>query len=79
MRDRRHYFARIRTLMANERTLMAYYRAGFGMLGISAFVFKFFPSLVFVILSVIFLIASIILIVYGTLRYLAFKRKIMKK
>lgn len=79
MRDRRHYFARIRTLMANERTLMAYLRAALAMLGISAFVFKFFDSIVFLILSGIFLVSSITLIVYGVSRYFVFKRKILRK
>ncbi|MTI21192.1 DUF202 domain-containing protein, partial [Fulvivirga sp. RKSG066] len=77
--DRRHYFARIRTLMANERTLMAYYRAALAMLGISAFVFKFFESLLFNILSATFLLASISLMIYGTSRYLVFKKKILRK
>ncbi|MDX1627111.1 MAG: DUF202 domain-containing protein [Fulvivirga sp.] len=79
MRDRRHYFARIRTLMANERTLMSYYRAALAMLGISAFVFKFFGSLFFMILSGVFLALSITVIIYGTSRYLVFKRKILRK
>ena len=79
MRDRRHYFARIRTQMANERTLMSYYRAGLALIGISAFTFKFFTSLVFMILSGLFLTLGVTMAVYGTLRYFRFKKKILRK
>jgi len=79
MRDRRHYFARIRTQLANERTLMAYLRGALAMFGISAFLFKFFASLLFNILSGAFLLSSIILFVYGLRRYFHFKKKTLKK
>lgn len=79
MRDRRHYFARIRTQMANERTLMSYYRGGLALLGISAFTFKFFTSLLFTLLSLVFLLLAISMAVYGTVRYFRFKKKILRK
>lgn len=79
MRDRRHYFARIRTQMANERTLMSYYRAGLALIGISAFLFKFFASLVVIVLSGLFLTLGVGMSVYGTFRYFRFKKKILRK
>lgn len=79
MRDRRHYFARIRTQLANERTLMSYFRAGLALIGISAFVFKFFTSLAFLILSALFLIFGVGIVTYGILRYFRFKKKILRK
>ncbi|MTI25632.1 DUF202 domain-containing protein [Fulvivirga kasyanovii] len=79
MRDRRHYFARIRTQLANERTLMSYYRGSLALVGISAFIFKFFVSWLFSALSLIFLILGISMAVYGTTRYFRFKKKILRK
>ncbi|WP_425401997.1 DUF202 domain-containing protein [Fulvivirga imtechensis] len=65
--------------MANERTLMSYYRAGLALIGIGAFIYKFFVSLVFMILSGLFLALGIAMAVYGTLRYFRFKKKILRK
>lgn len=76
---RRNIFAKIRTLMANERTLMAYYRSSLALVGLSAFVFKFYVSLSFIILSAFFALAAIALAIYGTVKYIRFKRKILKR
>lgn len=79
MRDRIHYFARIRTQLSNERTLMSYYRGALALFGISAFLFKFFESVVFSVLSAVFLLVSIFMAAYGTQRYFRFKKKILRK
>lgn len=77
--DHRHYFARIRTQLANERTLMSYYRSGFALIGLGAFVFKFYQHMVFYILSGVFVIAGLSLGIYGYLRYNRFKEKLLRK
>jgi uncharacterized membrane protein YidH (DUF202 family) len=77
--DRRHYFARIRTQLANERTLMSYYRASLAMVGLSAFIFKFYEQKVFYVVSGIFLVMGISLAVYGVMRYYRFKDKLLRK
>lgn len=79
MVDRRHYFARIRTQLANERTLIAYYRGSLALLGISAFTFKFYVSVLFTVLALIFLLLSLGMAAYGTRRYFRFKKKILRK
>lgn len=76
---RRNIFAKIRTLMANERTLMSYYRSALALAGLGAFVFKFYTSILFVALSVTFAVAAVALVVYGTIKYIRFKKKILKK
>lgn len=65
--------------MANERTLMAYYRGAIAMLGVSAFVFKFYSSWLFAALAIVFLVIGVGMAVYGTLRYYRFKKKILRK
>ncbi|MBL3655215.1 DUF202 domain-containing protein [Fulvivirga sediminis] len=65
--------------MANERTLMSYYRAALALLGISAFIFKFYVSVLFTVLSVVVLLAGLGLAIYGTLRYFRFQKKILRK
>ncbi len=77
--DRRHYFARIRTQLANERTLMSYYRAALALVGLSAFVFKFYEQMVFYVISAIFLVMGISLAIYGITRYYRFKEKLLRK
>ena len=77
--DRRHYFARIRTQLANERTLMSYYRSGFALIGLGAFVFKFYQHMIFYVLSGVFVLAGLSLGIYGYLRYNRFKEKLLRK
>lgn len=79
MNDKRNLYARIRTLMANERTLMAYYRTSLALVGIGIFIYEFYKSLGFIILAALFGIIGIIIAIYGTGRFLVFKKKIMKK
>lgn len=77
--DHRHYFARIRTQLANERTLMSYYRSSLALVGLSAFIFKFYEEKVFYVVSAIFLVLGITLAIYGILRYYRFKDKLLRK
>lgn len=77
--DRRHYFARIRTQLANERTLMSYYRSAMALLGLSAFVFKFYDHPVIYAVAGIFVLLAVILAVYGITRYYKFKSKLLRK
>jgi len=79
MVDKRNIYARIRTLMSNERTLMAYYRTSLTLVGISAFVYKFYQSAFFMVIAIIFVLASAGIAVYGTLRFLDFKKRIMRR
>lgn len=76
---RRNIMAKIRTLMANERTLMSYYRSSLALVGLSAFVFKFYVSVPFIILSALFVLAAIGVAIYGTIKYLRFKKRILRK
>ena len=64
--------------MANERTLMSYYRSGLACLGIGAFIFKFYQTTTFVILSVLMVVIGIAIAIYGTFRYRTYKSKILK-
>ncbi len=77
--DRRNVLAIIRTQLANERTLMSYYRSAMALLGLSAFVFKFYSHPVFYIISGIFLILAIVMAVYGITRYYKFKKKVLRR
>ena len=77
--DNRNYLARLRTQMANERTLMAYYRGALALVGLAAFIFKFYDSLVFEVLSALCLIAGISVGIYGSLRYRNYKSKLLRK
>ena len=76
---RRNIMAKIRTLMANERTLMSYYRSSLALVGLSAFVFKFYVSVPFIVLSALFAVAAVGLAIYGTIKYLRFKKRILRK
>lgn len=79
MRDSRNYFARIRTQLANERTLMSYFRASLALIGLSAFVFKFYASTAFYILAGTFLLSGIALGIYGWRRYIRFRDRLLRK
>lgn len=77
--DQRNLFARVRTIMANERTLMSYYRTSFAIIGVAAFIFEFYTSILSLILASVFIILGIAVAVYGTLRYRRFHRRIMRR
>ncbi len=77
--DNRNYLARLRTQMANERTLMSYYRGALALVGLGAFIFKFYDSLFFIILSAVSVFAGVVISVYGTVRYRKYKQKLLKR
>lgn len=77
--DERNFLAKIRTTMANERTLMSYYRTSFAVLGLAVFIYKFYQSKASAILALLFLLISISLAVYGSRRYRKFHQKIVGK
>lgn len=79
MNYRRNIMAKQRTLMANERTLMSYYRSALALLGLAAFVFRFYDPVLFKILAGIFLVLALVLIIYGTIRFRLFHKKIIKE
>ncbi|MGK7392464.1 MAG: DUF202 domain-containing protein [Candidatus Cyclobacteriaceae bacterium M2_1C_046] len=77
--DQRNLFARVRTIMANERTLMSYYRTTFAIIGVGAFILEFYTSLLGTIIAAIFMIIGVGVAVYGTMRYRKFHRRIMRR
>ncbi len=66
-----------RTHLANERTLLAYWRTSLALFILGAFMMKFLEEIYFVA-SLIAMILGFILFIFGTKRFLAEKRKIEK-
>ena len=79
IKDSRNYLARLRTQMANERTLMSYYRSALALIGLGAFVFKFYENMVFYVVAGLFVLLGIILGIYGMTRYYRFKSKLLRR
>jgi len=79
MRDHRQYLARLRTQMANERTLMAYARCSLTLIGIGLFVFKFYEEMVFTIAAGLLGLVGFIVAGYGVFHYKRFKQKLLKR
>lgn len=69
MAQAQNKLAKVRTTMANERTLLSYYRSSIAILGLAAFVFKFYDHWVFKGLSGLFVLVSLLLAIYGTNRF----------
>jgi putative membrane protein len=63
------YLAIDRTILSNERTLLAYVRAALAQVIIGGSALKFFDSLALTILGWIFIVAAIATMVIGWLRY----------
>ena len=78
---RRNIFAKMRTLLANERTLMAYVRGSLAMLGLSAFLFKFFreEARIFFYLAIVLAISSVAFSLYGFYKFFQRRGKIMRR
>lgn len=72
----RDFLAADRTLLANERTLLAYIRTGIGMLAIAISLIKLFDTNFTYILGIVFILLSIIPIVFGIYRYKRINKKI---
>ena len=77
--DNRNYLARLRTQMANERTLMSYLRGALALVGLAAFIFKFYDAPVFWVLSGISLVTGLSLGIYGMIRYRKYKQKLLRR
>lgn len=77
--DERNFLAKVRTTMANERTLMSYYRTSFAVTGLAVFIYKFYQSKAAAIFSLMFLLIGISLALYGSIRYRKFHRRIIGK
>lgn len=65
--------------MANERTLMAYYRAALALMGICLFSVRFFDNWWFIGMAIAFGALAIFLAIYGTIRYHKFKKKLLSR
>ena len=73
---RRDYLAQDRTHLANERTLLAYLRTSLAFFALGAFLIKFLPTPLYVTAAVLSIIVGICLVVYGTKRFLKYKKHI---
>lgn len=76
MEPARQYLARVRTTMANERTLMSYFRSAMASIGLAAFVIKFFPHWGYQVFAGICVILGLILVYFGVRRFVKQRRKI---
>ncbi|NCO97007.1 MAG: DUF202 domain-containing protein [Candidatus Aenigmarchaeota archaeon] len=72
----RDYLAQYRTDLANERTLLAYWRTSFSLFVLGIFLVKFLPSAHFIIFGVIAIALGVLLFFYGIMRFLDYKKKI---
>lgn len=70
--------ASARTRLANERTLLSYYRTAFALWGLSMLVYKLFQPKFFTVISIIFGIAGCVVAIYGTVRFIRLKNRIIK-
>ena len=71
----------MRTLLANERTLMSYVRGALAMIGLAAFLFKFFKeeSYWFVVLAIVLAVGAIVFTLVGFYKFFERRSKIMKR
>lgn len=76
MEPPRNVLARIRTIMANERTLLSYYRSALASIGLAAFIYKFFPSVTAAIFAILAVVFGIGIAVYGTLRFITVRDRL---
>jgi len=76
----RDYLAGDRTHLANERTLLAYFRTALAFIGVGAFLIRFYPEQIYVLVSaVIFIILGIGMFIFGTSRFNKVKNHIDKR
>lgn len=76
---RRDYLAQDRTHLANERTLLSYWRTGLAFSAAGAFVVKFYQSRIVIILASGFIIFGVVLLIFGTKRFIDYKKHIDKR
>ena len=76
----RDYLAGDRTHLANERTLLAYWRTALAFIGVGAFLIKFYPSQIYILVtSAIFIILGIGTFIYGISRFYKIKKHVHKR
>ncbi len=73
---RRDYLAQDRTHLANERTLLAYLRTSLAFLALGALLIKFLPTPFYISIAIVSIIFGIVVIAYGTKRFLKYKKHI---
>ncbi len=69
----------MRTVLANDRTLLAYVRTALALAGVGAFVFKFFDAAIAVSISAMLLLCAFSVLVFGFIRYRSFHRRIISR
>ncbi len=75
----RDKLARERTHFANERTLLAYWRTALAFFVLGAFLIKFLPQKYSMVIAVLSIVFGAGLFVYGTKKFLDYKRRINKE
>lgn len=73
---RRDWLARDRTHLANERTVLAYWRTSFALMVLGACLIKFFPTTESLYAAGASMLAGVALLAYGTQRFLKYKKRI---
>ena len=76
---RRDYLAYDRTKLANERTILAYWRTALAFFALAGVLIKFYPTLLYITISVLALIFGFGLFFFGTSRYFKYERKIRSR
>jgi uncharacterized membrane protein YidH (DUF202 family) len=62
--------------MANERTLMSYFRSAMAVIGLAAFVFKFYPHWGYKAFAVFCLALGLVIAYFGIRRFIRQRKKI---
>ena len=76
---RRDNLAQDRTHLANERTLLSYYRTALALIISGAVLIKFLPSIYPMVGGVVSILSGVGLFIFGTLRYLNWRKRIDRK
>jgi len=81
MKDKKrrlNHLAEQRTHLANERTLLAYWRTSFSFFVVAAFISKFIESAHSTEFAITFMVSSILIFIYGLLRFRKYRQDILK-
>lgn len=68
-----------RTVMANKRTMMAYFRSAVALVVAAAGLMKFIQDPIWIVIGVFFLILAPVMIVMGIIDYISVKKLIEKE
>ena len=74
-----NHLAEQRTHLANERTLLAYWRTSFSFFVVAVFISKFIESAYSANLAVTFIVFSILIFIYGVLRFRKYRQDILNR